>query len=97
MGLEPAALFQCMTFALLYSGLGNEEELNLEASTCGELMRIKVLDPSGDALMTVIGRSHEELGEQFALACLRHIDIPRLRELHETKLQDTQQTMKRIN
>ena len=96
MGLEPISLFQCMTFALMHTGLGTDEELKLDISTCGELMRAKVLNQSGDALVTAIGRSHDELGEQFVLACMRNIDIDRLRELHETKLQDTQPAMKRI-
>jgi len=67
MGLEPTPLFQCMTFALMHAGVENDEEMHFEVSSCGELMRVKLLNSTGDVVMCAIGNSYDDLGEQFAL------------------------------
>lgn len=96
MGLEPEALFQCMTFALMHAGAEDGEELSFQISTCGDLIRAKMLNPSGDVLMTAIGNSYDDLGEQFALGCLKRISFDRLRALHQTPLQETRPALKRV-
>lgn len=96
MGLEPEALFQCMTFALMQAGVGSDEEMNFEVSTCGELIRVRMHNSAGDVVMSAIGKSYDEVGEQFALGCLKNISFDRLRALHKTPLRETRPVLKRV-
>ena len=51
MGLEPTALYHCITHALMQAGVEADEEMRLDASICGNLIRLKVLDSSGAVVM----------------------------------------------
>ena len=94
MGLEPTALYQCITHALMQAGVEDHGEMRLDASICGGLIRLKVLDSSGAVAMSVIGSSYEELGRKFVLACLNKVSAERLRELHQTPLREAVPVMK---
>jgi len=96
MGLEAEALYQCMTFALMHAGAEVDEDMNFEVSTCGGLIRAKMHNSSGDVVMTAIGNSYDDLGEQFALGCLKKISFDRLRALHKTPLRETRPALKRV-
>lgn len=96
MGLEPTPLFQCMTFALMHAGVENDEEMNFEVSTCGGLMRVKLRNSTGDVVMCAIGDSYDDLGEQFALGCLKMVSFDRLRALHKTPLRGSRPALKRV-
>ncbi len=96
MGLEPTPLFQCITFALMHAGVENDEEMNFEISTCGKLMRAKMRNATGDVVMCAIGDSYDDLGEQFALGCLKHVSFDRLRALHKTPLRGSRTVLKRV-
>lgn len=96
MGLEPTPLFQCMTFALMHAGVEGDEEMNFEVSACGELMRVKMRNSTGEVVMCAIGTSYDDLGEQFALGCLKKVSFDRLRALHKTPLRETRTALKRV-
>ncbi len=96
MGLEPEALFQCMTFALMHAGAEDGEELNIEVSACSEFIRVRMHDSSGAVVMSAVGKSYEEVGEQFALGCLKKISFDRLRALHHTPLRETRPVLRRV-
>jgi len=96
MGLESSSLYQCMAFALMKVGVGGDEEIMLEASSRGETMRVRTKTPSGEVGISAVGESYDELGEQFALACLHHLSIERLRAFHETPLKEAPPTVQRV-
>ena len=96
MGLEPTSLFQCITFALMHAGAEDDEEMNFEVSTCGELIRAKLHNSAGDVVMCAIGNSYDNLGEQFALGCLKNVSFDRLRALHKTPLRGPRTALKRV-
>lgn len=96
MGFEAEPLFQCMTFALVAVGTGCDEGNSIEASTCGDTMRLRIRNPSDEVIMSVVGKSYDELGAQLALACLRNVSIERLRTLHRTPLQEATPVIQRV-
>jgi len=96
MGLEPSSLFQCMSFALMQAAVGGEDELLLEASSRGETLRVRTKTSSGEVAITAVGKGYDELGEQFALACLHHLSIERLRAFHQTPLSEAPPTVQRV-
>ena len=96
MGLEPSALFQCMTFGLIDAGTGGEKDAVIDASSRGETIRIRVRKASGDVAMSVIGEGYDEVGAQLVLACLQKISIDQLRELHLKPLRTPPPALQRV-
>lgn len=86
MGFELEPLYQAMTFALLDMMAGNEQERFVDVGLRGDAVRIRVLEATGEVMMTVYGTGHHEVGEQFVLSCLKRITVQRLGELHKTPL-----------
>ncbi|WP_136515123.1 hypothetical protein [Geomonas edaphica] len=86
MGFELQSLYQAMTFALLDVAAGNEHERRVDVGTRGNAARIRILQPTGDVMMTVYGTGVCEVGEQLVLSCLKRVSVQRLNELHKTPL-----------
>lgn len=86
MGFELESLYQAMTFALLDVAAGNEQERLVDVGTRGGAARVRVLESTGEVMMTVYGTGYYEVGEQLVLSCLKRISVQRLSELHKTPL-----------
>ncbi|QWV97197.1 hypothetical protein KP005_17925 [Geomonas nitrogeniifigens] len=86
MGFELESLYQAMTFALIDLVAGNEQERCVDVGTRGDAARIRVLESTGEVMMTVYGTGSSEVGEQLVLSCLKKISVQRLGELHKAPL-----------
>lgn len=86
MGFELGLLYQGMTYALLDVVAENEDQRSVYVSTRGNALRLRVVGPTGDVMMTLYGEGYDEAGGQLVLACLQRISVQRLRDLHKTPL-----------
>ena len=80
-------LYESAALYLLSLALGNNEERLFSVILLGEDVHLKVLDATGTAAISVVGKDYNELGEQLVLACLHKISVEQLGVLHLTPLQ----------
>ena len=87
MNFEISELYESAALYLLALALGNNDERDFSVMLLGQDVHLKVLDATGAAAISVVGKDYNELGEQLVLACLHKISVEQLGLLHLTPLQ----------